>query len=115
MAGQLTRDEILARRTGHGIITLEDGATVKVRGLTRGEAAEMRTYEEQHEDDVIGLEALAISKGMIDPKLTHDEARAWLTEEGHGYVQRVVSGIQDLSGQAPGQAKEYLKRVPRRG
>jgi hypothetical protein len=115
MAGQLTREEILARRTGHGIVTLEDGATVKVRGLSRGEAAAMRTYEEEHEGDVIGLEALAISKAMIEPKLTHDEATAWLTEEGHGYAQRVITAIQDLSGERPGQAKEYLKRLPRRG
>jgi hypothetical protein len=111
----LTRAEILARKTGHGIVTLEDGASVKVRGLTRGEAADMRAFEEEHPGDLIGLEALAISKGMTEPQLTHEDARAWLVAEGHGYVQRVVSGIQDLSGQAPGQAKEYLKRVPRRG
>jgi hypothetical protein len=115
MAGNLTREQILARRTGHGIVTLEDGATVKVRGLSRGEAAEMRTYEEEHPEDVVGLEALAISKAMTEPKLSHDDAKAWLTEEGHGYVQRVISAIQDLSGERAGQAKEYLKRVPRRG
>jgi hypothetical protein len=112
---QLSRDEILARKTGHGIVTLEDGATVKVRGLTRGEAATMRTYEEEHEGDVIGLEALAVATAMTEPKLSHDEAKAWLEAEGHGYVQRVISAIQDLSGERPGQAKEYLKRLPRRG
>lgn len=115
MAGQLTRDEILARRTGSGIVTLEDGATVKVRGLTRGEAAKMRAYEEEHEGDVIGLEALAVSQAMTEPKLSQQEAVEWLGIEGHGYVQRVISAIQDLSGERPGQAKEYLKRLPRRG
>jgi len=111
--GQLTRDEILARRTGSDVVTFSDGTTVKVRGLTRKEAAAMREFEEEHPGDLIGLEALAISQGMTEPELSHTDAVEWLGQDAHGEIQRVVNAIQTLSGQAEGQSKEYLKSVPR--
>lgn len=114
MGKQLTAEQILARKVGEEVVTFPDGTTVKVRGLTRSEANQMRIFEEEHEGDVIGLEALAISQGMVAPHLTPEQARAWLEADAHGEIQLVITAIQALSGQAPGQPKEYLKSVPRR-
>lgn len=112
---QLTRAQILARKTGTEIVSFMDGATVKVRGLTRAEAAAMRDFEAEHPDDIIGLEALACSMGIVTPKLDPADCRAWLQNDAHGEIQKVITAIQVLSGNAPGQAKEYLKSVPEPG
>jgi hypothetical protein len=113
---ELTREEILARKIGNtvGIVELADGATVKVRGITRAEAAKIREHDQAHPDDVLGQEAIGISAGMISPELTVAEALQWCQNEGSGNVGRVMAAIQQLSGEGPGQAKEYLKSVPGR-
>lgn len=107
----LTREQILGRKAGVREVQLEEG-TVKVRGMTRGEAAGMRALPE---DDVIGLEAYAIATCMIEPKLTIDEARSWLESEDTHQVQLVINAIENRSGHAEGQPKGFTKSVPRRG
>lgn len=108
----LTREQLLARKVAGRTLEVDlgDGETVVVRGMTRGEAALMR---ERDQDDVIGLEAFALSMTMLEPKLTEAEALEWLTQEGSEYVQRAISAVQTLSGAADGQAKEYTKSVSR--
>ncbi len=107
----LTRDQLLARKLGRETVELAPGEEVVVRGMTRGEAAGMRALDQ---DDVIGLEAYALSICLVEPKLTVEEARQWLDQEGADYVQRVIDAAQRLGGQAQGQAKGYTKRVPRK-
>lgn len=110
MTTYLTRDQILARKLSGNTeeVELDDGAVVLVRGITRGQAAELNGI-----DDPLTNEATGISFGLVEPAMTPDEVAEWITDEGHGYVQRVVDAIQRLSGSAPGQAKEYTKSVSR--
>ena len=112
----LTREQILGRkvagRTLEVQLDLDDPDTVVVvRGMSRGEAATMRDLDQA---DVVGLEAYALSMCLIEPTLSVDEARAWLEGEGNHTVQRAIDAVQQLSGAAPGQAKEYTKSVSRR-
>lgn len=106
----LTREQILARKAaGRTLeVELDPGETVVVRGMSRGEAAEMRALDQ---DDVIGLEAFALHTCLVDPALTLDEAREWVNDDGSEHVQRVIDAVQRLSGHAAGQAKGYTKSV----
>lgn len=106
----LTRDQILARSLGQDVHDLGNGDTVTLRGMTRGEAAELGKLDQ---DDNIGLEAFAIATCMVEPKLSIPEARDWMATEGTRTIQGVIDKIQALSGAAPGQTKEATKSVSR--
>ena len=105
----LTRAEILARKV-YGktdTVTLEDGAQVIVRGMTRGEARELSRI-----DDPGDVENTALHYGLVEPALSIEDVAKWCANDGSGDVQTVVDAIQRLSGTAPGQPKEYTKSLP---
>lgn len=107
----LTKQQLLARTNDHVEVELSGGGSVIVRGMTRGEAAAMRDLDQS---DVIGLEAHALATCMIEPALTVAEARAWLENEQHNEIQKVVDAIERKNGAAAGQPKGYTKSVRRR-
>lgn len=111
MARILSRDEILARRV-HGTTSEvpidDDGGVVVVRGLTRGEA------HETVGKSTAETEALALHFGLVEPAMSLEDARAWIAEDESGVIDRVIAEIRRLSGENPGQAKEYTKSVSRR-
>lgn len=91
---QLTRDQILARKTGKGTATLPDGSTVKIRALTRDEILTMHgDYETPGERD-----SYIISRGMTDPALTFDEVQDWAAVADAGDLVAISEGIAELSG-----------------
>lgn len=103
----LTRDQILARKRGHGKATLPDGSTVGIRALTRGEILEMQDLETLAEkDDFI------LHKGLTDPELTMEEVAAWAEDANAGDLTAASDAIAELSGLKKGAGKS---RVPRSG
>lgn len=111
----LTREQILARSSGIVEVELHDGATVSIRGMSRREGALMKKFGEDHPEDVLGQEALALHIALVEPELSQAEALEWLSQPGTmDDAQRVIVAIQAANGQGDGQAKEYLKSVPRR-
>lgn len=70
------------------------GGTVKVRGLTRHEAVELQRAAGE---DVAELEIGACAAGMLEPKLTQDEVRAWRLATIAADVQAVAGAISELS------------------
>lgn len=105
--GNLTRDEILARKVGHGEATLPDGSTVSIRALTRDEALEMQDLATLADKD-----NWLVAKGMTDPVLTVDDVAAWAASGAAGDVAAVSDAIGELSGLKAGAGKS---RVPRSG
>lgn len=105
----LSRDQILARKMGHELVDLGDGDQVKVRGLTRAEAHEMKEIETNPEREVRTLVL-----GLVEPELTEDDVRAWLAGDTFGAIQPVLERIMSLSGMLEGQGKAATKSVPAR-
>jgi hypothetical protein len=100
----LTRDEILARRTGRGSATLPDGGTVAIRALTRDQIMEVqdqsRTLQER--------DTLMIALGMTDPVMTEEEVAEWAANAPAGDLTAVSEGIADLSGLRQGAGKSRV-------
>ena len=100
----LTRQQILARKTGRDVVTFSDGSQVHVRGLTRDEALGTQEFETAGERD-----NYIIATGMTRPKLSIEDVAAWAASDNAGDLVRVSEGIAAISGMLPGSAKEAVK------
>lgn len=100
----LTRDQILARKTGKGTATLPDGSTVAIRALTRDEV-----LESQERGSLADRDNYIVAMGMTDPQLSIEDVAAWAAEGDAGDLVAVSDGIAELSGLKKGADKS---RVP---
>jgi hypothetical protein len=110
--GHLSRDEILARRV-HGnteTVTLSDGATVVVRGLSRGEA---RRVDLKGREDPSASENLAVSCALVEPALSLEDVEAWAEVADSDDFQRIAEAVQRLNKVGKTASKESTKSVPR--
>jgi hypothetical protein len=108
--GNLTREQILARKRGHEVVELPDGSgTVEVRGLNRREALNIAEIDEAAERD-----AQLISYGLVDPQLTVDEVKAWGEEDDTGTLEHVSYRIGVLSRMVEGAGKSRVSRARKR-
>jgi len=83
-------------------VELADGSTVLVRGMSR---FEIHLGGKGTEDAAV-IEARNLSYAMVDPKLTYEQARAWMARaKAGGDIARVSRTIRDLSGLGPGADK----------
>ncbi len=86
-------------------VTLPNGKTVQVRGLSRAEwfaAGRMG----KNGDDPDAFEAAMIAVGMVNPQMTRKQVEQWRSRPGSGRVIPVVSDkIRALSGFGDGAAK----------
>lgn len=96
----LTREQILARKTGKGRATLPDGSTVAIRALTRDEV-----LASQDLDALTDKDNFIVATGMTDPKLTVDDVAAWAAAGDAGDLVAVSEAIAELSGLAQGAGK----------
>lgn len=100
----LTRDQILARKTGRGTVTLPDGSTVAIRALTREEVVRAQD-KPAHERSLYYIAA-----GMVEPALSLEEVKAWAESAPAGDLVAVEEGIAELSGLTEGAGKRAYKR-----
>ena len=96
----LTRAQILARKTGKGTATLPDGSTVAIRALTRDEALTM-----QNLDGLADKDNFIIATGMTSPTMTIDDVAAWAAAGDAGDLVAVSEAIAELSGLQQGAGK----------
>jgi hypothetical protein len=102
----LTRDEILARKTGRGTATLPDGSEVAIRALTRDEVlAAQETGSTAERDNQI------IAAGMTDPVMSIEDVAAWAAGADAGDLVAVSDAIAVLSGLKKGADKSGLPEV----
>jgi len=106
--GQLTREQLLARKIGHEVVDLGDGSTVKVRGLNRDQAHAMQQLDAGRARDLF-----MIATGMVAPEMSEEDVAVWFTGDETGAIERVSTAIVRLSGMADGQGKDATKSVPR--
>jgi hypothetical protein len=103
----LTREQILARKRGRDVVELHDGATVEVQGISRRDAAMVAATAEGEERDAVMMAA-----GLTDPVLSAEDVMSMFVDGKNGDVLLITSKIMELSGMAPGQAKDATKSVP---
>jgi hypothetical protein len=96
----LTREQILARKVGKGVVTLADGSTVEIRALTRDEVLAM-----QQMDDLGDRDNFLISTGMVDPKLSPEDVAQWGAAGAAGDISAISAGIAEVSGLKEGAGK----------
>jgi hypothetical protein len=102
----LTRAQILARKTGKGTATLPDGSTVAIRSLTRDEVLTMQELPSTGErDDFI------VATGMTDPKLSVEDVAVWAAGADAGDLVAVSDAIAELSGLKQGAGKSGVAGV----
>jgi hypothetical protein len=100
----LTRDEILARKVGHGEITIEDVGTVKIRALTMSEAVQVRELAGRVEQVY-----LILSLGLVEPALSLDDVQAWAANDAAGPLNAIAEGITVISGMSESSGKDAYK------
>lgn len=99
----LTREQILARKTGRGTATLPDGSTVGIRAMTRDEVIEMQAIEILADKD-----NFMIATGMTDPKMSLEDVAAWAASGDAGDLIAVSDAIAELSGIKQGAGKSNV-------
>jgi len=72
----------------------EWGISLKIRGLTRGEARLLSSEESSPEDKEVSV----LLCGVVEPKLEPDQARKVLQEKAVGPTERLIDAILELSG-----------------
>lgn len=75
----------------------EWGVSVRVRGLSRGEAREMTD-----EKDATKAEALALATAIVEPTVTLDQATRLVSEKSFQATERLLTSILELSGLTAG-------------
>lgn len=109
----LTRDEILARKTGVEKFTLPDGSgEVEIRGITHAQAAEVGAA--RNAEDATRATALIIRYGMVTPELSADDVDAWMAADDAGTLELVAQAIGRLSRIIEGAGKSGVPKTGRR-
>lgn len=102
----LTREEILARKTGAGKAVLPDGSEVGIRALTRDEVIVSQEIE-----GIAAKDTYIIATGMTDPKLSVEDVAAWASSGDAGDLVAVSEAIATLSGLKQGADKSSVSGV----
>jgi hypothetical protein len=85
-------------------VTLSDGRTVKVRGMSRMELLLSRKGTE----DAGEIERRMLAYCMVQPKMTAQQVTAWQKATGPMVMAPVTEAIRDLSGLGEGADKSDL-------
>lgn len=89
------------------VVELPTGlAKVHVRGLSRHEVLHV-----QAQKAVAVVEQMTVSLGMIAPKMTPEQVKAWQKSSVGAEVDRVTERIGQLSGMLKGARKEAIKEM----
>lgn len=99
----VNKETLLARRLGQEPVEMPGLGWVMVRGLTRGELADIQGLEGPD------AERASIAIGMVDPQLTRAEVDTWFDSNAAMEPQPVVNVINRLSGMGKAAQKEAYK------
>jgi hypothetical protein len=100
-----TKDQLFGFVIGQADAALPSGATVRVRGLNRIEAA---TVGQQ--SDLAEQEMRTVALGLVDPSMTLAEVRKWYRTAPAPDIEAVAKAIHDLT--QPDNPKGYTKSLP---
>lgn len=90
----IDKEQFLKAPMPEDIVALPGLGDVRVRGLSRAEAVNMKGIK----DDVGQLECSIIHLGLVDPALTFPEIEAWYASAPAGLIDVIVRAVERLSG-----------------
>jgi hypothetical protein len=90
--GNLSREQILARKTGRATVDLGDGDTVSIRALTLDEV-----LTSQDIDNNVDKVCFVVATALVDPVLSLAEVHEWAKQGDAGDLQVVSDEIAILS------------------
>lgn len=96
-----TKESLLASRLKSEEVEIEGVGTVVVRGLSRWEMVEVQKAE----DDRQRQDNLALSYGLVEPRLAEHEVMAWRKAGGVMEIETIARKINELSGIGKDAAK----------
>lgn len=102
-------DELATETADDGAedFTLSSGKTVRLRGLTRAE----HLWIGKGTEDAAEIEARMLSKAMIQPPMSLQQAKSWQATGKSNSVAEVTDKIRELSGFGQGAAKSDVREV----
>lgn len=80
------------------------GKRVRVRGLSRHEVLHV-----QNQKGIAAVEALTVSLGLIAPRMTIEQVKAWQKSSVGEEMDPVTQRIGELSGMLTGSRKQAMK------
>lgn len=92
----LDKAALLATALPEAEVEIPGKGTVRVRGLTRAEA--LRLFNPEPGADLVMIDVEGLVCGLIDPKLTAAEAKAWVESAPPAEVAAVANKIVELTG-----------------
>lgn len=109
--GNLTRDEILARKVGRAKVELPGGGTVSIRALTFREVADGQEIK-----DITERTAFYVAAALTDPVMSADDVAAWAGPDGGdaGDMTYLSEQIQMISRLSEGAGKRGVQRAGKR-
>lgn len=103
-----SKEDLFAEHIETEDFELPSGLVVRLRGLT---AYEVHLMRKQAGGDGASADALALSMGLVEPKLTEDEALRWMKSRPAGESVDACARIRDLSGLNDAAPKEAYKSL----
>lgn len=99
----IDREQLLKPRLPEETVEIPGVGEVRVRALSREEV--MGLQEERDKRGQAGTEAFCLSRGIVEPELSEEDARALLRASAGAELQPVVDTILRLSGLTEGAQK----------
>ncbi len=100
----MEKTALFAPRLMEADLVLVDVGTVRVRGLSRFEAVHVQAAKEG-----AGRERRILALGMVEPRITEEDAGEWMKAATAGEIEKVTNRITELSGLASESAKDAYK------
>lgn len=105
MTEYASADSLLSVGADEADYVLPDGKVVRIRALPRA----ISYLIAESSTSVAKADKLGIRHGVVHPSLTMGQVDAWMETVGTGYLQGLVTAIQQLSGMAEGAGKEAFQ------
>lgn len=102
------KERLLKLRVPEATVDIDGVGTVRVRGLTRGEAFALKKVSSGDDD----YERKLLVRALVDPEMTEDEVRRWQQNSPAGELEPVVAKVVELSGLGEGADKSVVADVP---
>lgn len=109
MTDYASLDDLTAETADDGAedFTLSSGKVVRLRGLTRAE----HLWIGKGTEDPAEIEARMLSKALLKPAMTVEQAKAWQRSGQSRSVSEITDKIRELSGFGEGASKSDLRGV----
>lgn len=102
----IDREAFLKHRLGEQMVELPGVGQIRVRGLSREEAFQIKELK-----DLDARERRIVELAVVEPKLSAEDVAEWYAHAPAGEVDMILTPIQELSALDEGAAKSGVHAV----